>query len=47
MGEYEKWRIVNIRKIKPFQLLEQIVDIVRYHFKKFPAIIGFIESRRT
>ena len=43
-GEYEKWRVLNMHKITPFELLERIVDIVRCNLNNFPANIGFIES---
>jgi hypothetical protein len=43
-GEYEKWRVHNMHKITPFQLLERIVDIVRCNLNNFPANIAFIDS---
>ena len=43
-GEYEKWRVNNIHKITPFELLKRIVDIVRCDLENFPVNVGFIDS---
>ena len=43
-GEHEKWRVHNIHKITPFELLKRIVDIVRCDLENFPDNVGFIDS---
>ena len=43
-GEYKKWRVHNIQKITPFEILKRIVDIVRCDLENFPVNVGFIDS---